>query len=68
MAPSKSIQASLSLIENDITKILGLHVGSHQNVQPLRRLVAHLIDTSSSCTSSRWILMPQNMHLLMASY
>lgn len=34
MPSENSVKAALSLIENDKSKILGLTVGSHQNVQP----------------------------------
>lgn len=34
MPSNTHVNAGLSLIENDKTKILGLTVGNHQNVQP----------------------------------
>ncbi|KAJ5182694.1 protease inhibitor (Tfs1) [Penicillium capsulatum] len=34
MPSNQNVQAALALIDSDNTKILGLHVGKHQNVQP----------------------------------
>lgn len=34
MPSNKSVETALSLIENDKTKVLGLTVGNHREIQP----------------------------------
>lgn len=34
MPSNQSIEKALSLIKNDTSKILGLKIGTHENVQP----------------------------------